>query len=192
MGTSTNQGSPRTPNWRAAQLAYESRDIPLDRALQEIWRAATNQEEGNIAFGLSSPIVARCLEIVSSEGSRDAALAKASSAIALSGEASLASTIAERAVALSFARGDRVTSFLASLFAEATNYLVSRDLPGFVGAGGRAENVSQALAFKSSLRQRAAEVVAGVRGPEPHGSRQWKTYVDRVIAQLRSIAPNQE
>lgn len=187
MGTSVSQRSPSTPNWDAALIAYETDVIPLDRAVQEIWRAATNQPEGNLGVDLGSPIVAECLRIAESANSRGQAVQEARRAIALSGQTSLAADIAQRAVAQTFARPqDRTVAFAASLFAEAGNYLVSRDLPGYIGPEGRAKTVSQAIGLKSAVQERIIAVVN--QTPRPSGLSSspalWRTFVNDVVTRL--------
>src|SRR5687768_9297794 len=78
MGTSVNQKSPTTPNWTIAQQAYRDRSIPEDRALREIWRAALNQPEGDLAGQLRNPAFARMAALVptwstAADASREAA-----------------------------------------------------------------------------------------------------------------------
>lgn len=187
MGTSVSQRSPSTPNWDAALIAYETDIIPLDRAVQEIWRAATNQPEGNLGVDLGSPIVAECLRIAERANSRGQAVQEARRAIALSGQTSLAADIAQRAVSQTFARPhDRTAAFAASLFAEAGNYLVSRDLPGYIGPEGRAKTVSQAIGLKSVIQERIVAVVN--QTPRPSGlsssSTLWRTFVNDVVTRL--------
>lgn len=191
MGTSTNQRSPNTPNWRAAQLAYVEPGLPIDRTIQEVWRAALNQPTGNLLQSLSTEVVSDCLRITVESESREAALARASRHIAQSGEASLGAVIAQRAVALAFAEErDRTTAFASCLFAEASNYLVARDLPGFVGAGGRASSVSEAILFKRAIRDRIMARVEAVPRPKRPGdlARNWAAYVDAVTTGLARTA----
>jgi hypothetical protein len=189
MGTSTSQGSPQTSSWRAAQAAYTNASVPVERAVQEIWRAAVNQPVGNIAESLASPVVARCLQIAFGANSREAALAEATSHIALSGEASLGAEIAKRAVAKSFQEGvDRVRAYTASLFSEASNYLISRDLPAFVGTTGRIHTASESLAFKSAAQQHVQNRVAQIPRPGRENlAHDWSSYIAAVVDHLRAI-----
>lgn len=187
MGTSVNQRSPSTPNWEAAFIAYETDILPVDRAVQEIWRAATNQPEGNLGVDLGAPIVAECLRIAERANSREQAVQEARRTVALSGQTSLAADIAQRAVTQSFAKPqDRTAAFAESLFAEAGNYLVSRDLPGYVGPEGRTKTVSEAIRFKNTIRERTAAVVNEV--PRPTGlssnASLWRTFVNDVMDRL--------
>lgn len=190
MGTSVNQRSPSTPNWNAALLAYETDVIPIERAVQEIWRAATNQPEGNLGVDLGTPVIAECLRIAERSTSREQAVLEARRAIALSGQTSLAADIAQRAVVQTFAKPqDRTSAFTESLFAEAGNYLVSRDLPGHIGPKGRANTISQAIGLKNAVQERIAAVVSET--PRPTGlsssSALWRTFVNNVVTRLTGI-----
>lgn len=154
MGTSISHRSPSTPNWSAAAVAYICPQIGVDRVVQEIWRAAINQPSGNLGVDLSAPIVSQCLQIAVHASTPHEASEETTRAIALSGQASLAADLGHRAaVSTSRSTGDRVSAFVCALFSEASDYLVSRDLPGYVGFGERLKNVSDALAFKSHVRR---------------------------------------
>jgi hypothetical protein len=59
MGTSVNQSSPHTLNWKAAQAGYRDPSIPINRVTTEIWRAASNQPAGNLEQLLAHPIIAQ-------------------------------------------------------------------------------------------------------------------------------------
>jgi hypothetical protein len=187
MGTSINQRSPATPNWHAVTAAYHSDAIPIPRIVQELWRAATNQPTGNLAADLGAPIIARCFAIALNARSREEALSSASREIALSGQASLAADIAQRAVVQSFRPGEeRASAFVQSLFSEAGNYLVSRDLPGYVGVSERLHTVSDVIAFKNEIRQQIIDTVRTV--PTPAGvARQpssWQAFVTSIVTRL--------
>jgi hypothetical protein len=186
VGTSTSHKSPDTTNWHAAQAAYLDERIPVQRAVQEIWRAAMNQPHGDLSDQLSAPIIALCLHTVSSVPDQREALGKLSREIALSGSVSLATDIARRAAAQAFASQEgRSNAFVASLFREATDYLVARDLPGFVGPRKRAKSASEAIALKAQLKAAAADIARRV--PPPGSSptpTAWRRFVASVVAQL--------
>jgi hypothetical protein len=188
MGTSISHRSPLTSNWKAASAAYIYPDIKISRAVEEIWRAASNQPVGNLGVDLSTPIVAQCLQIAIQAPNPEEASRKTSMVIALSGEASLAADLAAR-VAVRTAREtrNRVAAFAYTLFSEAADYLVSRDLPGYVGVGERLKNVSDSIEFKSNIRRQVEKIVCEI--PIPKGiekeSRIWKSYVDDVVFSLK-------
>jgi hypothetical protein len=186
VGTSKSQPSPRTPNWRAAQLAYARPDVTIDRAVQEIWRAATNQPSGDLTQLLREPAIAECVAIAAEAPNRESAVDAVSRHIASLGKASLGLVMAQRAVAQSYGKADPVAAFTSSLFSEAGNYLVSRDLPGFVGAAGRAKTTSEAMALKAELRERVAERASEIKPPRRGALVDgWSDYVTRVVQHLR-------
>jgi hypothetical protein len=187
MGTSTNQRSPRTPNWKSVEVAYTFPNIPVQRTAQEIWRAATQEPDGGIVSGLRSPVVARCLEIVQNSRSAIETAQKVKRLLALSGQTSLAGEIAQRAAVIAHqSRENRTNAFVKSLFSEASNYLVSRDLPGFVGTADKVRTVQTATALKTSIVREVSTNVSSV--PKPSGKltspRNWQKFVNTVIDHL--------
>lgn len=188
MGTSISHRSPSTANWKAASAAYIYPDVRIDRAIEEVWRAAGNQPIGNLGVDLSAPIVAQCLQIAVEAPNPQEASRKTTMAIALSGEASLAADLASRAaVRASRETHGRVVAFTCTLFSEAADYLVSRDLPGYVGFGERLKSVSDAIAFKAKVRQQVETVVSKVSRPEgiEESPEIWKAYVKSVVSSLK-------
>lgn len=187
MGTSVNQASPATANWSAVWQAYLLDAIPVSRAAQELWRAATNQRDTNLATDLSAPVIAQCLSVVLKAATASDAIQTASRLVALSGATSLAADIALRSIPRAFASKDRVAGFTETLFSEASNYFVSRDLPGYVGRSTRTENVSASSRFKTELCREAERKVRAVRRPAglDTAADSWRTYVTTVVKQLR-------
>lgn len=187
MGTSVSHRSPTTSNWNAVAAAYTSDAIPVDRAVKEIWRAATNQPTGDLANDLSKPIISQCLKIALISNTPQQAFRDSSRHIALSGQASLAADLAQRAVVkTSRTKMDRTEAFVQSLFGDAADYLVSRDIPGFVGIGDRLKTVMDSMTFKNQVRQRVVEVVNIIpRPPRLQDSPEnWKKYVKTVVSAL--------
>lgn len=164
----------------------------MERVAREIWRAAITQPVGNLALDLGAPIIGQCFAIALNAASRDDAVHTANREIALSGQASLAADIAQRAVARSFHNGeDRALAFVQALFAEASSYLVSRDFPGYVGISERARNVSEAITFKNQVQEQVAAIVRTVPRPEHLAeltSNTWQDYVGNVVNQLTGRA----
>lgn len=89
MGTSVNQRSPDTLNWRAVQATYEDQTIPIERVLQEIWRAASGQADADFSVMLAQPIVLRLREIALTARPPVEVAATASRTIAQSKQTSL-------------------------------------------------------------------------------------------------------
>lgn len=186
MGTSVNQRSPSTLNWRLVETGYVREEIPIDRLTQEIWRAAQNQTEGNLLRDLAEPIIAQCVGIVSKANNRTGAIQQIRLAVIQAGKTSLAVEIAQRAATLAFqSAGNRTNSFIETIFSEAGNYLVSRDIPGFVGLG-RLTNVSDALALKNDIRSNIIQKVGEVPRPTESisDSGVWREYVNRIVTHI--------
>jgi len=187
MGTSTNQRSPRTSNWKAVDVAYTHPGATIQRTAQEIWRAATNEVDGGLVSGLQSPLIAQCLEAVQTSRSATDAAQKVRRLLALSGQASLAGEIAQRAAVIAHEiKGNRTNAFVKSLFSEASNYLISRDLPGYVGLADRVRTVQNATALKTSIINEVSSKVDSV--PMPAGKlsspRTWQKFVNKVVDHL--------
>lgn len=190
MGTSVSQGSPSTPRWQAAQATYYSPEIPIERTVQELWRAADSQVDENLAKDLQAPLIAECLRITLSSSSRTEAVRNVARAVASSGESSLAAEIARRAAARSFSgAGSSASAFAKAVFADAGDYLASRDLPGFVGISERFPKVSDLMALKKGIRERIAEVVEAVEMPEEADVVEgWSDYTGRIVDSLKGVA----
>jgi hypothetical protein len=188
VGTSVNQASPHTLSWTAAQAGYRDAEVPISRLASEVWRAALNQESGNIAQLIAQPIIARLGNLaVDARSAADVTRATAL-AIAASKESSLATDIARRAAVqcVSASVSDRFAKYSERVFAEATAYLVSRDLPGFVG-NGRARTVADSMELKSALTDHVADVARGVDRPASSDARLWAKYVNTVVQRLRGL-----
>lgn len=184
MGTSVNQRSAGTTNWAVAQAGYRSA-IPVERVVQEIWRAATNQPSGDLARLLGEPIVAQVGRIAAEGGTPAHVASLVSREIARSKQASLAAEIAQRAAVQCVTSDNRVQAFGERLFAEACNYLLSRDLPGYVGGKYRNRTVEDALLFKSSVLKTTTDTVNATGSPDLSSSASWRGYVERVVSRLK-------
>lgn len=187
MGTSVSQRSPDTHNWRAVSASYLSDNFTVERINQEIWRAATNQPTGNLPMSMSEPIIAECLATVMDSSSAEEAARNITRLIAVSGETNLASDIARRAAVTSFLEpGNRRTNFIRSLFSEAVDYLVSRDLSGYVGQGDRIRDVSSSIVFKNDIKRVVERIIDEnpAQGNIETNVENWKTYIISQITNL--------
>lgn len=192
MGTSASQSSPSTPIWQAAQATYYMPEIPIERTVQELWRAADSQTDENLARDISAPIVAQCLRATMMASNRTEAVRNVSRAVVTSGESTLATEIARRAAARTFSGGGgggSARSFAVALFVEAGDYLASRDLSGFVGFSEKIPKVSDLMALKKKIRGRIADVVREVELPEGENAVEaWPDYVGTVVETLKGRA----
>lgn len=183
MGTSTSQGSPRNVNWGAVNAAYRSTAIPIDRVVQELWRAARSDTAANWQHLLGETSVRLCLRAALESQTPEEAIKTASHEIAKERVSSLAAEIAKRAAVKSFVQGDRATAFAQALFTEVTRYLVSRDLAGLVGLSSRTRTTSDTIAFKDKVLQQVAVTVreVGARGVT---LRNWESFLKNVVDRL--------
>lgn len=184
MGTSLSQGSPGTTNWNAVAATYRSEAVPVDRVVQEVWRAAQSEIETDWQALLGAPIIATCLDIAVRSETPSQALTVASREIARARESSLATEVAKRAIVQSFAGEDRPLRFVQALFAEASNYLVSRDLPAYVGSAGRNRTIEDAIHFKDLVRQRVMDVVGTDVPPGDPTIQRWPEFVMTTARRL--------
>lgn len=187
MGTSVNQRSPDTPSWRIVQRTYEDSSIPLERALQEIWRAATHQQESDLGRQLSQPVILELADVSARADSPAEASRLANEVIATSKAASLGADLARRAAIQAAGRPDAGQLFVERLFAEATGYLVSRDLAGHISEGKRLPTVSAAREFRAQLTSIASKTASSlsVDGSPLASSEIWAGYVSTVLNAIK-------
>ena len=193
MGTSASQSSPRSgrsaTNWAAVAAGYRSPNVPIDRVIQEVWRAAQSEPTTNWRALLKSPGVALCLDASALGGTREQALSSVTREISRSHQSSVAADVAKRALVQGFSLSDDPRhGFAQALFSEVTNYLVSRDLSGHVGETFRNQRVSEAMEFKQRIRGQVREQVARLineQGLPSRGDRQaWERFVDSAVTML--------
>jgi hypothetical protein len=163
--------------------------VSEERVLQDIWRAAGNQPDGDLATLLAQPIIGDLAGIASSSSSPQEASREALRAVARSRQASLAADIARRAVAQAASSTgapdtEAAGRYVERVFAEATNYLMSRDLPGYVRTDTRLQTVADSLAFKENLMTETARAVQRVGLPQSFGPSEWSAFVRAVVAEL--------
>jgi len=185
MGTSASHPSPSTINWHAVARGYERDDIPVERIAQELWRAAQSEPNANWSALLSSPIIATCFDIAVHGDDPVTAVRSATREIVRTRQSSIAADIAKHAVLRSVGATNRAETFVGTLFSEASNYLVSRDLSSYVGPTFRNQTVAQAIQFKKELSGRVAEVVRQAAPvPSTRDPQAWQAYVHRVAVEL--------
>jgi hypothetical protein len=101
--------------------------------------------------------------------------------------ANLTTELAQRAAVRMFETTNHTTGFVAALFEEATNYLVSRDLPGLVGTSPLLETVVSArrrkVAIRQSVRRTAEKAIE--RATAPKTPPEWKALVREICEKIR-------
>src|SRR6266481_5011039 len=136
MGTSVNQPSPRTVGWNAVRAVYTHSEIPPARVATEVWRAV--QGEGSFVKTLTSPGMFACYEMIHAAKSAEEAMSGLTKHAREYRDNSIIAEFARRAVPAAFSMPiPAAAAWRAGLFAQLTDYLVSRDVPGYAGDTGR-------------------------------------------------------
>ncbi len=190
MGSSVNQPSPRTLPWEVVERTYRDGAFPIEQGARELWRAAQSDPAADWSQLLAAPVVPVCLAIAMGSDSPAAALRQATLEIVRSRQASIAADIAKRAIVRSFDEpGEQAAAFAAALFGEASNYLVSRDLPGHIGPDTRNRTVGEAAAFGDAVRSRVEQVVRSIPLPQEAARPEtWRGYVAAAAGRLRGAS----
>jgi hypothetical protein len=136
----------------------------------------------------ASHAIHEACRLASSELSPQDAIAKFDAATRYDSDAGLVIDMGRRALARCAAENGGASRFVSELFSEAVSYYASRDLPSYVAAEGRIANSSDAIALKNSLRRITREQVESV-GEAHLGTREWRQYIAKVLAVLRSGGP---
>lgn len=183
MGTSVNQPSPNTPNWRLARALLGRPDAPPPDQVAELWRAATADRARALEKEFSDPLLAQAARMAAAfPREPQQALAQFDEALYESRSRSLVLEFGRRALARCALTGTGSEGFAAELFSEATSYYVARDLPGFVGSPNRVANAHDALKLKAELQNVTRRLASTAVVPVDAGG--WARYVTATIERL--------
>jgi hypothetical protein len=158
---------------------YQDVRFPSDRVLREVWRAASDLQEQ-----LKDPRIGQILEVALGKSNASEVSYAVAREASKMGTPNLALELAKRAAVQTVNDSDRAGAFVQHVFAEACNYIVSRDLPGNVGLGSRNTDVSQGVNFKNDLMQKTKDVVKDVSTKKIHPASQWTQLASRVVKKL--------
>jgi hypothetical protein len=184
MGTSVNQGSPDTPNWRLPKAVLGRPDVPPARQLAELWEAALADRKGRLNEEVADVIIGRVAVMAGQHPANvSQALAAFDAEIGASGRASVVLDLARRSLVRCVAADAGRAAFAADFFAELTGYYVSRDLPSFVARPDRVKSTSQAITLKNRIVETARKTVAQAIGRAP--SEDWTAIAANATAALR-------
>lgn len=184
MGTSVNQRSPNTGGWRSVSACYTNENVSVDRTALEVWRAAGTQDE-TIAEQLGSEVVAHCAAAASRPMSQDKAVAEVER-LTNSKQNHLIGEFAKQALLIKAAGGHPEESFGSVLFRQITNYLVARDISGYVGSEYRCKTVQDVRGLKSNIADVVARKVQAVERREQLGSRSWDEVYPVLLRHIRA------
>jgi len=184
MGTSVNRASPNTPSWQVVKAVLGTAEVPIERQSVEIWRAAVRERGERLSLELGNDILAAACEIASRGESPAEAIRQFERRIVETKSVGLTFDMAKRALARSVAQSTGAEGYARELFAEASSYYVSRDLPSFVAAEGRVATTSEAIRLKESVRDVAREAASSAGAP-PRDSTGWRAYISDVLDRLQ-------
>jgi hypothetical protein len=183
MGTSKDERSPHTPPWRPALAVLGKPDVSPERQLIEIWRSAYGDRGQRLIDDFSSPAIAEACRLVAERVPLNEALNRFDESNARENRGGLAIELGRRALARCAAISARPSDFVQQLFAEATSYYASRDLPSFVAQEGRVRNNSEVIALKQALQTGAKRTVERF-GEPPLDQASWSALVKRTVNAL--------
>lgn len=189
MGTSVSYASPGTPRWRFSTQHLSNPQVPVERQVQEVWRAAAGDREAALSADLAVRPVVTALRIAATANNPLTALNTFDAEVDPADSASLGVEFARRALARTAAAGGGRPRYVGELFAEATNYYVARDLSSRVGRQGAVQTPSEGLAFKQAMEQtvRVAATATAQAQPLPDGTLAdlWPALLASVLARLK-------
>jgi hypothetical protein len=159
-------------------------EVPAPNQNLEIWRSVQAERGPEVADEFSQPALATACRLAKESSEVRASLHAYENHLANQGKSGFAVEIAKRALARAVYSKQGADGFARELFAEATSYYASRDLPSFTGSRGRVNTTTDAIALKSRLKEATRSIVrsAGTPAIDPEG---WAKYVAGVFRRLR-------
>jgi hypothetical protein len=183
LGTSSNQSSPKTPNWRIANAVLGNPSASPERQHEELWRAAIGDQGDALAEALGNPLLGNACALSARSKSPAEAIRQFDQSLLDSHNAGLILDLGKRALIRTVAAGKGAAAFAQELFAETISYYACRDLPSFVGAKGRISTTSDAIDLKDQIRNHARHIAKMF--PVKTDPRGWKIYVSKVLGALQ-------
>jgi hypothetical protein len=141
--------------------------------------------ENNLGAQLAAPLIGEIAGAVATFSTPTEAAQRVGAMVTEAKGSSLAFEIARRAAMQAAGRENARQVFAERLFAEATNYFVSRDISGHLSPEGRLSSVSQVQAFKRQVTDEAVEAVRGGGAAPSRGGDEWAGFVSATIERLR-------
>jgi hypothetical protein len=155
----------------------------VDRTAVEIWRAALRQDD-SLLQQLGSPTVATCVDAANERPTPESA-ARTIEQISLSKQNNVVGEFAKRMLLVKASGGAHGDTPTAVLFRQLTDYYVSRDIAGYVGADFRCKTVSELRNFKQQLGDTVAAKVKTVERQEQLSGRGWMETCRIVLQKLQ-------
>jgi hypothetical protein len=184
MGTSKNVRSPDIPPWKPFLAVVGRPDIPAQRQVMELWRAAYADRGPRLEDDFSQKSLALACELAATRRNVQTALREYDAANQRERRAGLGIELGRRALARAVAGGTGAAGFAADFFGDASSYYASRDLPSFIGAAGRVQDTSSAIELKNSISRVTREQVSTIGTPRTDADG-WAAFVKAALTILR-------
>jgi len=185
MGTSVSQASPRTgQNWKPVFKCYENERLPVNRIINEVWRAS-EKEDIPISSFLKSNTIYNCFEAVKNSNNFSEALQKFNQSVLKTKSNSVIAEFAKRVIPIAFQSEQPTAQWTNCFFTEVTNYIVSRDSSGFVGEKYRNKSVNEMIEFKRNISLKVNQLISS-ESKQIETRAAWNSFVDRAILKLKS------
>ena len=187
MGTSVSQFSPRkSKKWNPVHVCYTNDNIPEDRVLTEVWRAADNpSEQVQWSDEMKSDIIYSCYETVKSSSNIQEAMSKFRDNILSSKSNSIVAEFAKRSIPFAFQGSNPANDWVNKFFSEVTNYVVSRDISGFVGEKYRNKTIKDLDGFKKRLSGNLNQILQSQQ-KDIRSQKDWGAFIDNTVAKIKS------
>ena len=184
MGTSISQPSPDNTNWKPVKIGYKSKEVPVRRVIEEIWRASENQEKP-LSTEINSDIIFKCHQLVAKSDNANDAIKNFTKEIIKTKKNSIVAEFAKRAIPSAYLSENVTKQWRSAFFSELTDYIVSRDTSGYVGDDYRNQSISDLNSFKSEIRSSTNKIIDSIK-IEPKTLSQWHTFVEKAIGNSKS------
>jgi hypothetical protein len=150
----------------------------------ELWRAAFTQDD-SIRDQLDSELVTKCAEAAAKNLDQQQTIVELERISSVT-DNHLVGEFAKRALLVKTTGGYPEESFTAVLFRQLTDYLVSRDISGHVGAQYRCKTVEDLRAFKANIADKVAAKVQAIERTQQLTSRDWRQTYPVLLQKLRT------
>jgi len=183
MGTSTCHRSPSTSlPWRFANVGYQNPGVTNDQLVRDIFIAvkATNGEEYVNSYSL--PSIYSFVKMANTIKDPKDIEINADNEIVKNKDASIYVDIAKRALVKTITKKEKGENYISNLFAETAEYLVSRDVSGYLGSE-KIKKVKDIIKLKQQVRNIVIKESKKVK-TKIKSERDLRTHVHKIINNL--------
>jgi hypothetical protein len=149
----------------------------------EVWRAALKQDTSLLDQLGSTPVV-ECILAASQPLTKEGTLHKLEQLASLKGN-SVVAEFAQRALLIKASGGYAAETPASVLFRQLTDYLVSRDIAGYVGRDFRCKTVAEVRALKEQIGEVIARKIQAVESQQALASKPWAEACPIILRHLQ-------